>query len=521
MKISTIKQESRQIVCLLFAVFILVAVVACEFNRADERFRAYFDPKEKEYERLCIEMGHAVWDNFLQGNTSRLAEAHKSFYEFFGDDSLKAQIQYWFTNQGKLENNVIKRRIELWNNMMLGASVDYSKEIFELRTKMEVALNEPARAEEAKILEDDALRLMQLRNAKAQDLGFPNYADMVLEIKEIGTVWFDNFISLVDSLTLESYKQFIADLKDEKGINSITYGDIVPMISEYNDNLLKPVIPDDRKMELLNALLHNIGIQLDELAVQLQIKDLPGRIGGFCNAIAIPGDFKFVVKADLAFKYWAHEIGHGLQWMNTTIQDPVLKGYEWNIGNASDAYMEGMGEIMFDFAGHPDWLRNDVGLTEEDCNDISLLLKKYAPLWYRFLIIDAITEIEIYRNLDKPAQETEHALFKKYLLLDEAPGWSTNLATIMYVSFPVYQHNYIIADIIAWQIHQDLLTRFGKNYIYNQEIAGYLKENYWQNGELYNWQERLVKATGKELDVRSFLDHKMNLVPENPLLGRN
>jgi hypothetical protein len=510
MNLMIINKNNRRVVILLLTLLIFLPKTACEFGTADKRFRSFFDPKEKEYELLCIEMGHAVWDNFLQGDASRLAEAHKSFFEFFNDDSLKSQIHYWFANRGKLKDNVIKRRVELWNNTMIGASVDYSKDIFELRKKIEAALSEPGRAEEAKILEDDALRLMQLRNRKAQDLGFPNYADMVLEITEIGAVWFDNFISLVDSVTLEPYKQLILDLKNEKGIDRLAYADIRPMIREYYQNLMKPVIPNERKMELLNHLLNNIGIKLDGLTVQLEIRDLPVGIGGFGNAIEIPGDFRFVVEPELAFKDGAHEIGHGLQWMHTTIQDPVLKGYEWNIGNASDAYMEGMGETMFYFAGHPYWLCNEAGMTGKDYDDISRFLKKYSPLWYRLLIVEAMTEIEIYRNLDKSAKETESTVFTKYLLLDEALDRSKDLATVMYISFPVYQHNYIIADIIAWQIHEDMFSRFGENYIYNQEIARYLKENYWQNGELYNWQERLVRVTGKELDVISFFEHKID-----------
>ncbi|UCG92240.1 MAG: hypothetical protein JSV97_00600 [candidate division WOR-3 bacterium] len=504
------KKDNKSVIFLFIGLLIALSDIACESDNADKSFRSFFDPKEIEYEQLCIEMGHAVWDNFLHEDASRLAEAHKRFHEFFSDESLKSQIQYWYRNRGKLGDTVLKRRVELWNNIMIGASVDYSKEIFELRKKIEAALSNPAQVEEAESLEDDALRLMQFRNHKAQDLGFANYADMILEITEIGTVWFDNFISLVDSITLEPYKQLISDLKDEKGLAYVSYADISFMINEYYQNLMKPAIPNEKKMEKLKGLLHNIGIQLDELPVQLQIKDLPAGIGGFGNALVIPGDFRFVVEPELPFKDWVHEIGHGLQWMHTKVQAPVLKGYEWNIGNASDAYMEGMGEIMFYFAGHPYWLQNQAGLTEGDWNDISEILREYAPLWYRLLLVEAITEIEIYRNLDRPAQEIENYLFKEYLLLDEAPGWNKNLATVLYVSFPVYQHNYFVADIIAWQIHEDLSTRFGEGYIYNQEIARYLKDNYWRDGELYNWQERLVKATGKELDVRSFFDNKMD-----------
>ncbi len=509
-QISVMKQESKRIAYFSLALLVVVSGIACEFNKADERFRSYFDPKEQEYERLCIEMGEAVWDNFLQGEASRLSEAHNSFYEFFDDDSLKAQIQYWYENRDKLKGDAIKRRIELWYNMIIGASVDYSKDVFELRSKLETALNEQLGTEKTEKLEADALRLMQLRNHKARDLGFPNYADMILQITEVGTAWFDSLISLVDSITMEPYRQLISDLKNEKGSDRIVYSDIRPVIREYYQNLMKPVIPKERKMTMLNSLLNNIGIEMDELTIQLEIKDLPAGIGGFGNAIEIPGDFRVVVQPELAFKDWAHEMGHGLQWMNTTVQDPILKGYEWNIGNASDAYMEGMGETMFYFAGHPLWLRSEAGLTEEDHGEISRVLKKYAPLWYRLLIVEGVTEIEIYRNLDKPAQETEGALIEKYLLLDEVPELRRNLASVLYVSFPVYLHNYLIADIIAWQIHEDMASRFGENYIYNQEVAGYLKTNYWQSGELYKWEERLVKATGKALDVISFFDHKIN-----------
>ncbi len=471
----------------------------------DANFTKYFDPVEEEYEDICIAMGNAVWIDFTDGDPGPRVEAHQRFYQFFNNDSLRSQVKYWYENRDELSDPILQRKISIWNRMMTGASVNYSDEIYELRSRIESGLSRPDEERDNDLLEKEALELMRARNEKAGELGFPSYADMILDITGIGSEWFDGFISQVDSITLEPYELLVAELKEEKGLSAAGFSDISFMIREYYSNSTKPDIENEEKGDLLRSWLGDIGIRLEDLPVRSEIRStLPVGIGGFGNAIEIPGDFRFVVQPFLSFRDWVHEMGHGLQWMHTTVPSPVLEGYEWITGSASDAYMEGMGETMAKFTSHPLWLERYAGLTESDYKQMSDVLRKYSPAWYRMLLVNSTVEIEIYRNLDRPPEDVRNTLYKNYLLLDNPPEWDLELATQLYVSYPVYEHNYLLADIISWQIHRNLRDKFGDEYVFDPGVTEYLKMYCWESGEIHDWQERLRSATGRDLDTISF-----------------
>ena len=94
---------------------------------------------------------------------------------------------------------------------------------------------------------------------------------------------------------------------------------------------------------------------------------------------------------------------------------------------------------------------------------------------------------------------------KKYLLVDEPLKTPMSLANMIFVSYPLYIQNYLIGDIVSWQVHKALEENFGKDYAFNEEVGPYLEETLWKNGELFTWQIRLIKASGKELDIEGYL----------------
>jgi hypothetical protein len=63
-----------------------------------------------------------------------------------------------------------------------------------------------------------------------------------------------------------------------------------------------------------------------------------------------------------------------------------------------------------------------------------------------------------------------------------------------------------LADIIACQVHTTLKEKFGPNYAFNKEVGKFLS-NFYKDGEYYTWQKRMVNGTGKELDVKAFLEY--------------
>ncbi len=114
-------------------------------------------------------------------------------------------------------------------------------------------------------------------------------------------------------------------------------------------------------------------------------------------------------------------------------------------------------------------------------------------------------EIELYKNPDANACTIWNNLYKKYLFI-EGINKSKRIAYSHYISYPIYMQNYLLAEIISWQVHQDLFTKFGPNYSSNTAIGEYLRKNYWKDGENIRWNEKLRQTTGKYLDIDGYLN---------------
>ena len=84
--------------------------------------------------------------------------------------------------------------------------------------------------------------------------------------------------------------------------------------------------------------------------------------------------------------------------------------------------------------------------------------------------------------------------------------FKSDLNNIIYVAYPLYLQSYLLADIIACQIHQTLKEKFGNEYVFNKDVGKYL-EVFYKHGEYYPWQERMIMGTGKELDIDAYLNY--------------
>jgi Zn-dependent M32 family carboxypeptidase len=77
----------------------------------------------------------------------------------------------------------------------------------------------------------------------------------------------------------------------------------------------------------------------------------------------------------------------------------------------------------------------------------------------------------------------------------------------MFVDYPCYMHNYLIAGIIGWQVHDTLKQKFGEGYAFNNNVGQFLIDNLYKNGMLNDWRGILKGATGKTLDVDGYLKY--------------
>ena len=298
------------------------------------------------------------------------------------------------------------------------------------------------------------------------------------------------------------YSQIADEVKQNK--KNVEYSDIIDLIIKAYRQDGFPLIQDNNKEALLISTLENIGIDLKKLPIQYKIIDLPPGIGGFGNCIEIPNDFRVVAMKELSFYYLLHEIGHGLYWTSVTVNPPILKGYEWCIGAVAPLYHEAMAEAAAKFSQNIYWLKKN-GFTEDEIENNFNLQKRIAPISLRLKLVNSLFEIELYKKPGKSAAEIKHDLYKKYFFVDKDFSLKPNLIMFQYVSYPVYEQNYLIADIISWQVHDYLQLIYGEKYVFNKEVGEFLKTKLWSSGELLNWEQRIINSTGRGLDVKGYL----------------
>lgn len=497
----------------LIIFFVLIVstliTISCKYDNVSEwELNEYLNKKEVEYELICNQAGLEVWNFYSDTSHNSMKQYKQNFSEFYKDDTLKNTISSWSENILEIQNDTLKRRIELWQNIITCAQVDFDPEIIQLQDSLEIQIAEyPSEKYKEEEIELNVKQLISLRNNRAKSLGYSNYAYMILQNTGIDTLWFEDLIRVIDNATLPKYNELVKTIKKKKGADSIEYSEIRELIvKSYQLNEI-PNIDNEKTKEFLNATLKNIGLDINKMPIQFKITELPPGIGGFGNCIDIPTDFRVVVMQKLSFRYILHEIGHGLHGTNVTTKSPILKGYEWSTGNSADAYSEAMAEVIGQFSQNIIWLKKN-GYSANEVDSLIQLRKELSPIWLRLQLIHSLFEIELYKNPDKNAADIKKGLYKKYLLVDKDFSKYPNLILLQYVSYPVYEQNYLIADIISWQIHDYLAEKFGKEYVFNKNVGKFLIENYWKDGELLPWRNRLEKSTGAELDIKGYLKYE-------------
>lgn len=494
----------------IIGILILLSTLSCTSARFTEAgLKEYLDQQEEIFEQISVAMGTEYWNLYTGDSKADLNGPKQQFALLFSNEDLISTMNTWYQKREAIKNAVLKRRVELWHNTLIGAKVNLDEEILELTNQLENWLSESGVSENRPSpdeLETMALKLMKLRNVKAKELGFANYGEMILEITELGLEWFNSFVTIIDSSTLKPYQDLISKIKTEQNKTDIELSDIRKLAFQYNITRQGPEINKEKMSQLMKETVENIGIEFDTLPIQFEEREMPAGIGGQGFALHIPTDFRAVVMPGLSLGSRLHELGHGLQWMFSATESPILKGYEWCLGNASPAFAEGMAQTMAMFVQNPEWIKKYTHLTEKELLDQKMQTEPLAPALFRFFMTMFMFEIELYKDLDQNPDDLIKMLNKKYLLIEEPLKQPKKLADMILVSYPLYIHNYLIAEIISWQVHATLEEKFGKDYAFNKDVGEFLEENFWESGELFPWQIRLRRATGKELDVKGYLE---------------
>jgi len=473
-----------------------------------DQVRSFLDRQDQLFEDYSVALGDAYYD-YYSGVLEDMGELEALKADaYVQKDSMEALFQYWMKRQDQISDTMMHRQLIQWHNILAASQVNHIPGIRDLQSELEKWLVAPDDAEgkpSAEELEKMAKELLVKRKAWAKALGFPGYIELVLMVSGIQPEALQYWLDVVDTLTIQPYRALIEETKQANDLDEIGIRDVFGLYMKYFQSG-SPEPPEQERQALLSATLNGLGMNFEELPIKQRVMQLPPPMAGQGISVRIPDNFKMVVNPGIQLSTLFHEVGHGLACVYNRNPSPVLKGYEWIAGGTSPVMAEGLAEWCAGILKNPEWMKKYSGLSKKEIREKMKAYKTYTPVNLRFWLYNVWLELEIFNNPELDADSLRTTLQKRYLLVDKPSSRPVNLANSMYVSYPIYNHNYLFAEVIQWQIHNELEKRLGPDYLFKPETATLMQEYFYKDGEYYHWQERLGRFTDKGLDIEGYFD---------------
>ncbi len=377
------------------------------------------------------------------------------------------------------------------------------------------------------LVSDDIRKLVKLRNEIAKDMGYKNYHEMSLSLGEEDPREILELFDQLDSLTTKSFAEVKGEIDDYfvKYYGLKSKDELMPW--NYQNRFFQeaPKIYEtdldkyykDKNLETLTVTYYDgIGLPIDDIIKNSDLYEKPGKNQhAFCTDIDNKGDVRVLcnIKSN---SYWMntmlHEFGHAVYDKNIDTSLPFILR-----DPAQTFTTEAIAEMFGRFSSNPQWLKDNIGITDEEKMKIAdncfktlrmqqLVFSRWAQVMYRF-------EKSMYDNPDQDLNNLWWDLVEKYQLLKKPagrnePDWATK---IHIASYPCYYHNYLLGELLASQLYYYLITNIIKSEDYkfqsftgNREVGNWLKEKVFMPGAKYYWNDMIEKATGEKLTPKYY-----------------
>jgi peptidyl-dipeptidase A len=203
-----------------------------------------------------------------------------------------------------------------------------------------------------------------------------------------------------------------------------------------------------------------------------------------------------------------HEFGHAVY------DKYVSPKLPWTLREHAHIFTtEAIAMLFGRFASNPNWLKEMIGISEEEKSEISeksyktlqmeqIIFSRWVQVIYRF-------EKALFENPDRDLNSLWWELVEKYQGLKKPenrnePDWASKIHIALY---PVYYHNYMLGELLASQLYFYIKEKVIKNsssemvsFIGNKNVGEYLVNLFFSYGALFKWDKLIETSTSEELN---------------------
>ncbi|MBW7989081.1 MAG: M2 family metallopeptidase [Planctomycetes bacterium] len=368
---------------------------------------------------------------------------------------------------------------------------------------------------------DDIIQLVKLRNQAARKLGFDNYHALSLATTEQDVKELDRIFEQLYELTNEPYAKLKAELDRILADNyDIAVAELMPW--HYHDPFFQetPLVyeldldayyEDKDVKELAAQFYAGIGLPVGSILANSDLYEREGKNPhAFCADIDREGDVRILCNITNN-EYWMevtlHELGHAVYDKYHDRKVPFL------LRRPVHAFTtEAIAMFFGRLSRNPAWMQQMLGLTDRQRAEIEKVSSKYSQLkqliFARWDMVMYNFEKQLYANPEQDLNSLWWQMVEKYQLVKKPqnrnePDWA---AKIHFTIAPCYYHNYLLGELLASQLHNQMIREILKlesdknlSYIGRRELGDFLREKVFEAGAVYHWNEMIKRATGQPL----------------------
>ena len=554
----------KKLMTTMLPIMLTILLIGCGQNAEEKQLNDFINKHVEKVKPLSKEVNLAYWQAATTGNDEdyqkyseldlELRQIYSNSEDFtylqemkrsekIHDATLTRQLNVLYNNylENQIEPELLKEIVQLgaevekkfstFRGTIKGQEVtdNQIKEIL----KEEIASSERKEAwlaskQVGTVVAEDIIKLVQLRNEAARKLGFDNYHTLSLTTAEQSKEQLDQIFNDLYELTNEPFNQLKNELDsilaemyrtDPSLLMPWHYHD--PFFQEtplvYELNLDQFYVDQDVK-ELASNFYAGLGLPVDSI---LAVSDLYEREGknphAFCMDVDREGDVRILCNLKNN-EYWMetmlHELGHGVY---DKYQNPEIS---YLLRRPAHIFTtEAIAMFFGRLSRNASWMQSMLGLSDAQRSEIDRISTKYAQLkqliFARWAMVMYDFEKELYANPDQDLNALWWQMVNKYQFVNkpegrDAPDWA---AKIHFAIAPCYYHNYLLGELLASQLHhymvQNVLNNKSNqniNYVDQKQIGQYLRNNVFEAGALYTWNEMIERTTGESLNPAYFVE---------------
>ena len=379
---------------------------------------------------------------------------------------------------------------------------------------------------------EDIIRLVKLRNQVAKNLGFENYHTMSLTISEQDVDELDKIFTELYELTNAPFAALKADLDKKLAANcDIEVSQLMPW--HYHDPFFQEtpmvyeldldVFYEDKDIKELSAsFFAGIGLNVESVLAKSDLYEREGKNPhAFCTDIDREGDVRILcnIKSNESWmETTLHELGHAVYDKFHDRDVPYL------LREPAHAFTtEAIAMFFGRLSRNPAWMQQMLDLSDEQRWEIEKVSGRYMQLkqliFARWAMVMYNFEKELYANPDQDLNSLWWKMVEEYQLVKrsegrDAPDWA---AKIHFTVAPSYYHNYMLGELLASQLHNHLVHKVLKlesdknvSYVDQKKVGDFLRQNVFEVGNVYHWNEMIERATGEPLIAKYFVRQFVN-----------